>query len=101
MTTEEFYEQCTAIINVAHQYEDNRPGPYKRWDRHNGVFYQPMTRATRWGGRTPGNGRFVGIGLVRDFGSHVHVALSHPVVVNQIFATHEGALTYLRTVFAN
>jgi hypothetical protein len=98
MNQEEFYAACAAIIGAAHHYEDKRPR-YLKWDRKNEVYYRPMTKAGRRSGREPGNGRFPGIGLVRDFGAVIHVSLTEPLI-SRSFDSYASALAFLREVFA-
>src|SRR5689334_5411827 len=98
MTQEEFYATCAAIIGVAHQYEDKRP-THLKWDRENEQFYMPLTKAGRRSGREPGNGRYIGFGVVRDFGASIHVLLHHPVTASRTFPSYDDALSFLREVF--
>ena len=64
--------------------------------------WQPMTRAGRWSGREPGNGRFQGYGLIRLFGrDRVHVLLRKPQAVNRIFDDRAKALEFLTRICTN
>lgn len=56
-----FYEQVASIIG----------------GKHDGVGFE-YSRRTRWNNRKPGSGRFPGNGIVRVFGSQVHIALTNP-----------------------
>ena len=49
-TEEEFYETCSKILGIPHEYHT----PYKR--------------KTRWNARVLGNGRFPGFGTIQIFG---------------------------------
>ncbi len=95
MTKEKFYAACAAILRVGHPYTDKTPAV--RVDPHTLVAYRPPTRATRWGGREPGNGRFPGFGLARMFASdRVQLVITRPVSINRTFESPEAALAYLR-----
>lgn len=78
-----FYQRCAELLGVPDTY---RPYPYKK--------------RTRWNNRTAGNGRFAGCGLIRLFGTHVHVALIAPVTANKMFTSHAAALEWLEGVVA-
>lgn len=86
----EFYAACAELLGTEHHWRDSRPRP--RVDRLTGALYTPSTRATRWGGREPGNGRFPGFGLIRCFGHRVQVALKAPVRCTAVFASRREAL---------
>ena len=90
---EDFYSECAEILGTEHQYRDDAPRP--KVDR-DGNVYTPMTKATRWGGREPGNGRFPGFGIIRLFGSVVQVQLTEPKRLSGIFNSKEEALSFLR-----
>jgi hypothetical protein len=55
----------------------------------------PYRKRTRWNARVLGNGRYPGFGLVRIFGSKVHISLYKPVRVNRWFDSMELALVFL------
>jgi hypothetical protein len=74
MNDNEFYDRVSLLLNVEH---DNSAFPYYR--------------RTRWNNRTPGRGRFPGHGIVRCFGSEVHVSL-HTPSLNGIYGSREIAL---------
>lgn len=63
MKNEEFYIECERILGVPHE---GAPFPYYK--------------RTRWNNRTAGQGRYPGRGIVRVFGSQVHIALTDPMV---------------------
>ena len=92
---ENFYRLCAEILGTEHQYRDGVPRP--KWSGVTNEMYTPSTRATRWGGREPGNGRFPGFGSIRlHWPDLVLIRLRHP---KRIFANIEGrdeALQYLR-----
>lgn len=79
MENEEFYAECAALLNTTYDGE---------------TF--PWYRRTRWNNRKPGSGRFPSRGLIRCFGSMVHVNLHTPIVINRTFASKEAVLDYLR-----
>lgn len=99
MNQEEFYQECARIVGAEHSYEDKRPQFPLRFDWRTESYYRPMTNAGRRSGREPGNGRYPGIGLVRDFGETIHVTLSRPIMVSKSFADYEAALAFLRETF--
>lgn len=86
---EKFYAACGEMLGMKHNYVDSVPQP--KVDRY-GVIYMPATKATRWGGREPGNGRYPGFGTIRLFGNVVQIRLTRP---KQIFATIDGLDTAL------
>jgi hypothetical protein len=73
-----FYQSCADILGAAYSYN---PFPYPK--------------RTRWNNRSAGNGRFPGFGLVRMFGSAVHVQLRAPLAVNRRFPDPDSALAFL------
>lgn len=73
-----FYRRCAELLGVPDSYH-----PY------------PYSRRTRWNNRTAGNGRFVGYGIIRLFGSTVHMSLRTPIVVNTWFKSTDEALSFL------
>ena len=90
-----FYGDCADLLGTECEYRDHLPGP--KVDRETGVVYTPPTRASRWGGREPGNGRFKGFGLIRlHWPNLVIIRLNKP---KPIWATIYGldeALDFLR-----
>ncbi len=92
MKVSEFYKACEDILGTKTEYKEQKL--YTKFDRETGKPYQIATRAGRWGGREPGNGRFPGRGLIRVFGSTIHVALNDPKV-SGIFNSMEDALQAL------
>ena len=93
MKIDEFYRECEDILGVKTKYKEQKL--YNKVDRETGEIYKVPTRATRWGGREPGNGRFPGRGMIRVFGSTIHVSLRDPVV-SGIFSSFEDVLVALR-----
>ena len=89
---EDFYGRCAEILGTEHQYRDGVPRP--KMDRE-GKMYTPSSRATRWGGREPGNGRFSGFGLIRLFGNTVQINLTKPKRISAIIDGREEALAFL------
>lgn len=79
MTNEEFYAECAAVLNTTYECE---------------AF--PWYKRTRWNNRNPGSGRFPEFGLIRCFGSTVHIALHHPEEVIKVCNNKEEALDFLR-----
>jgi hypothetical protein len=51
---------------------------------------------TRWNNRNAGGGRFPNFGIVRLFGDKVHVALIHPVEINEIVDGRQVALDLIK-----
>ena len=95
MNKKDFYNQIAILLNTTHTYStfnDNLPVNKKTGIRFN-------TNATRWGPRTPGNGRFPGHGIVRDFGSEILVNLHEPEI-NGIFESREKALNAIKKTLA-
>lgn len=80
MNNEEFYAKCAELLGVEHDY---LPFEYR---------YR-----TRWNNRKPGSGRFPGRGIIRKFGSQVHIALTNPNH-HGIYNSEEEALTFLRSL---
>lgn len=94
MSQEEFYRECGRLLGVETQYKDATPKP--RWSHSAQAIVKLPTKATRWSGREPGNGRFPGCGVIRIFSaSCIHVALKHPVQVNRSFPSYEAVLLLL------
>jgi len=79
-----FYQKCAEILNVDYNSE---PFPYR---------YR-----TRWNNRQAGEGRFEGYGIIRKFGSKIHVALRNPLTHIKVYDTEEEVLKYLRQVKTN
>lgn len=73
---QEFYETCSRILNIDHEYTD-------------------PVRRTRWNNRRLGNGRYPGFGLVQCFGSSVRVASKHGT---KMFKSYEEVYDYLKKV---
>ena len=83
MTKTDFYLRCAEITGVDHEKTIRS------------IWY----RRNRWNNRKPGDGRFEGIGIIRHYGSIIHVALTKPYYVNEQFTSEEAALDRLREVF--
>lgn len=80
MSDEEFYSRCAELLGVEHDYL-----PFTHYKR------------TRWNNRTPGSGRFPGRGIIRKFGSQVHVALTNPNH-HAVYDSEEEVLTFLQSL---
>jgi len=81
---ETFYEECGKILGMNHDYV---------------VPYAALNRPNRWNNRTPGNGRFPGIGCIHMYGERcIHVMLLTPVKINKHFKSKEEVLGYLRSI---
>ena len=89
-----FYERCAELLGVPHEHNTFNDNIY-RHDR-NGVLC--MTNAGRFAGRMPGNGRFQGYGLIRLYGSKVHVCLTKPISINKLFDSEEECLVFLQSI---
>jgi len=74
MNQEEFYQRCAGLLGTEHVYHE--PPKSELRLRYDGTISN--TYRNRWNNRHPGNGRFVGHGIVRVFGPCVHVVLSNP-----------------------
>jgi hypothetical protein len=62
----QFYNECARLLGVAYTY---KPWPYE--------YRGP----DRWNNRSPGNGRFPGIGTVRMYGpTSIHISLRDPAL---------------------
>ena len=72
---EAFYDECSKILNIPHQYKT------------------PVPRRTRWNNRLDGNGRYVGFGLIRCYGSCVIVTSKHGT---KKFEVYTDVYTYLK-----
>lgn len=73
MTDEEFYTKVAEVLETDYTFWK----PTGLWKK-------------RWGPRDPGNGRYPGHGLVRIFGSQVHVSLYDPPL-SKVFDSKEMA----------
>lgn len=81
MDNETFYNKCAELLGVDHDY----------------LPFQYRYR-TRWNNRTPGSGRYPGFGIIRKFGSQIHVALNHPIRHHGIYNSEEEVLTFLQNL---
>ncbi len=95
MEDSEFYKACEDILGVKTEYKEEKI--QTKFSRETGEEYAQQTRATRWGGREPGNGRFPGCGLIRIFGNQIQVALKNPSICG-IFNSHEDVLEALKEI---
>jgi len=80
LTNEDFYNKCAIILETTHEYT-KFPDKYR----------------TRWNNRKPGSGRFPDRGIIRCFGSQVHIALNNPTCY-KICDTKDEALELLNTL---
>jgi hypothetical protein len=96
---ERFYGACARLLGADHVWREARP--HLKVDRVTGTIWRPLTRAGRWSGREPGNGRFEGYGLIRLFGpERVHMLLRRPLAVNRFFESRDEALDFLARICA-
>ena len=86
MTNEEFYQECAELLNTTY---DCQPFPWT------------SSGVTRWNNRAPGSGRYPGHGLIRCYGSVIHVNLHTPVTFNKVFSSKEEALLNIRRILKN
>jgi hypothetical protein len=77
-----FYEACASLLGASYDYR-----PY------------PFQRPNRWNNRVPGNGRFIGHGVIRLFGERVHMQLRRPRL-QRWFNSREEALEALARAVA-
>lgn len=76
----EFYEKCSEILNIHHEYND------------------PVIRRNRWNTRRIGNGRYPGFGLVQCFGHTIRVVSKQGT---KMFATYQEVYDYLNNFVDN
>ena len=79
-----FYDKCAIVLGTEHLCD---PFMY--------------SRRTRWNNRDPGSGRFPGFGIIRHFGTKIHVALYYPFNLNKVFDTEEEVLDTLSNLTYN
>ena len=79
MTVEGFYRECAKLLCADHTY---REFPYRK--------------RTRWNNREPGNGRFVGHGLIRFFSSTCNVVSLRYPALNCQFKNIDDALMAIK-----
>lgn len=96
MNKKEFYEKCAEIVGVASEYVNRKS--LRRYNRETGEYYDTGTFNNRWGGREAGNGRFPGIGTIRDFGTVIHLSLNNPSF-SGTYTSYEDALIALQEIF--
>jgi hypothetical protein len=82
-----FYARCARLLGTEHDVSE--PKRFSEHVRYDGTIRN--TPKTRWNGREPGSGRFPGHGLIRSFGTVVHVNLRTPHM-SGIYTTREEAL---------
>jgi hypothetical protein len=87
MEEREFYDRCALILGIEHDYRE--PTPVPKSPNHEGLMR--TTYKNRYNGREPGNGRFVGAGIVRNFGTIIQVRLTTPHLHGN-FKSFEDAL---------
>ena len=75
----DFYNECAKVLGTVY---DCVEFPYR---------YR-----TRWNNRKEGSGRFPGFGIIRVFGSQVHIALTFPILISKVFESQEAALSALK-----
>ncbi len=80
MTKEEFYSKCAELLGTETHIEQRHP------------YY----RRNRWNNRSPGSGRFIGFGIIRDFVAFVQVRLHHPIVISENYPDREIAYAALK-----
>lgn len=76
MNKEKFYQKCSDILNVEYDCEQFK-----------------YRKRTRWNNRKPGSGRYPGFGLIRHFGSDIHVTFKD---CNKKFKSENEVFTFLR-----
>ncbi len=79
-SVEGFYEECAKLLNCDEAH-CKRPEKYRK---------------NRWSNRMAGSGRFVGFGIIREYGAQIHVSLRNPVRVNRWFDTRQEVFDYLK-----
>lgn len=72
-----FYEQCSAILGIAHEYN------------------VPVARRNRWNTRRLGNGRYPGFGVIHCYGSSARVMSKHGT---RWFDSYDSVYEYLQKV---
>ena len=81
---EGFYQKCAELLGAKHAY--------KKF---------PYGKRTRWNNRSPGNGRFVGHGLIRMFSpSLIRISLTVPRH-NGTYSCSEDALVAIQKALTN
>jgi hypothetical protein len=90
LEVEKFYLRIGEILGIG---QEIIPIKEPRKSMRTGI--SRSTNATRWGPRAPGNGRFEGFGIIRVYGSTVHVSLRHPVAIHKVFQSREEVIEFL------
>jgi hypothetical protein len=80
MNNEDFYRRCAELLGTEYNC---KPFPWT----NSGI--------TRWNNRVPGSGRYPGFGMIRVFGSQVHVALTRPITHHCVYQSKDDALDFL------
>ena len=95
MEKKEFYAKCAELLDCENLYVDES-APIQKIDRNTGEKYQPMTKATRWGRREPGAGRFPDHGIIRVFNdTTILVGLINPKL-NGTFDSFDAVLVAIK-----
>lgn len=96
MNKKEFYEKCAEIIGVTSEYTARKS--LRRYNRETDQYYDTGKFNNRWGGREPGNGRFPGVGTIRDYGSTIHISFNKPKF-SGTYNSYEDVLRALQEIF--
>lgn len=83
MNKNQFYAECAALLGVEHL---GTPFPHYR--------------RTRWNNRMAGQGRFPDRGIIRVFGTTVHVALNNPTL-RGYYHDMDSALVAIKNALEN
>lgn len=94
MDKREFYAECAALLGTDTQPWNSLNDVIFIYDRETGE--KAMSNSCRWFGREPGNGRFPGFGVIRLYGSTVHIQLHHPTRISATVDSWNAALDLLR-----
>jgi hypothetical protein len=86
MKRETFYQRCAEILNCDHDF-------VPIIDRYDDEGNKYLSNHSRWVGREPGNGRFENFGVIRHFGSVIH--LSFKTTTKQ-FTNEEDVFEFLK-----
>lgn len=78
MNDENFYAECASLLEADHE-----GSPFSHHHR------------TRWNNRVAGRGRYEGHGIIRVFGSNIHIAL-RSISLYGVFSSKEEALAAIK-----
>mgnify|MGYP001402579989 CR=1 FL=1 len=79
INSKEFYEKCSEILNLPHTHID------------------VVSRRNRWNNRNPGNGRYIGYGIIRFYNEEcIHVQFVSKG--SRIFSSVEDVYTFLHDI---